>query len=717
MAASRPFEHQALNLDKTEIRLFRLIPGEQSENLAGIVAVYDFECCPKYKAVSYTWRPHDPTREISLEGQSFIVGQNLWQFLDTARDHAKDWLWIDQICIDQSNNDEKSHQVRLMARIYAKAFNVLIWLGIEANGSSEAMEAIKSGFDSIHEYQSVQSQVQALFERPYWGRLWIIQEALMAQNILVLCGNKSFTWDRLEFIFLPPEADMTDAIWEHPVHINNFALSLIQEKASFKGANQRLSYILETFADLQCTDTHDKVFGLLSLVRSSGVISINYSKTLTAVFWDAIQGIIRDDSFMDIESHCDIGRLLRKRMMLEDIIKDTEISDFIKKKYPEIRKIDLKDKEDRGRLLLDTVNRSEGMVKLLLKMGANVDAKNKQGQTPLSLAAADGKDGIVKLLLKEGANVDEKNKQGQTPLLLAAKNGHEAIVKLFLNTGQVDVDSKDNNDQTPLLYAAKNGYEAVVKLLLKKSANFDAKNKQGQTPLLLAAKNGYKAIVKLLLDTGQVDVDSKDYDGQTPLLLAAKNGYKAIVKLLLATGQVDVDSKDNNDQTPLSYAAVNGGEGIVKLLLENGANVNAKDTYFSQIPLWLAAEVEHEAVVKLLLEKGANLDLNNISGRTLLSLAAENGYEGIVRLLLATSRVDVDSKDNNGQTPLSLAAENGYERIVQLLLATGRVDVDSKDNDDQMPLLYADKNGYEAVVWLLCKNGATDTRIKSRAPN
>jgi hypothetical protein len=56
-------------------------------------------------AVSYTWGPSYPTREISLEGQSFTVRENLWQFLDAARDYAKDWLWIDQVCIDQSNSD------------------------------------------------------------------------------------------------------------------------------------------------------------------------------------------------------------------------------------------------------------------------------------------------------------------------------------------------------------------------------------------------------------------------------------------------------------------------------------------------------------------------------------------------------------------------------------------------------------------------------------
>jgi hypothetical protein len=264
-----PFKYRRpLNLDKTQIRLFRLIPSEPGANLAGIIAIYDFEYCPKYKAVSYTWGPPYPTRQISLEGQSFTVRENLWQFLDVVRDYTKDWLWIDQVCIDQSAVDERNHQVSLMAKIYAEAFEVLIWLGTEAHGSGKAMEAINSGFISTRRHES---EVQTLFRRLYWDRLWILQEVLMGQNILVLCGNKSFTWERLEALFIP-RGSGNDGPWIYPVDIYNIALSLIEEKASFEGANRRLSYMLHTFAGLQCEDNRDKVYGLLSLVRSSGTI-------------------------------------------------------------------------------------------------------------------------------------------------------------------------------------------------------------------------------------------------------------------------------------------------------------------------------------------------------------------------------------------------------------------------------------------------------------
>lgn len=92
------------------------------------------------------------------------------------------------------------------------------------------------------------------------------------------------------------------------MHIYNVALYLIKEKASFEGANRRLSYMLETFAGLQCEDVRDKVYGLLSLVRSSAAIPVDYSKTSADVFFNAIQRIVKDESFMEIESHFDVGQ-------------------------------------------------------------------------------------------------------------------------------------------------------------------------------------------------------------------------------------------------------------------------------------------------------------------------------------------------------------------------------------------------------------------------
>lgn len=338
-ANAKSFQHQPLDLHKTQIRLFRLLPRQHSGHITGTIAIHDFDDpeCPGYKAVSYTWGPPEPTRHIYIDGKKFIIRENLWHFLtsipngkvpwydvEKGWDYVKEgWLWIDQICIDQAAVAERNHQVNLMARIYTKASEVFLWLGIEADGSNEAIEAIRTGT-----IKQCEKQVKVLFRRSYWSRLWVLQEVLMGTNILVLCGRKSIPWRELMGPFVPSPRQ-GEAPWVRPTKIDKVALSIIEEKGHVEHRrNQRLGYMIDTFAGLQCQDPRDKVYGLLSLVRSSGTIPVDYSETPQGVLFKAIEKMIEDESYLEIESHCAIGRKLRDEMMLGDI-SDEQIYDFV----------------------------------------------------------------------------------------------------------------------------------------------------------------------------------------------------------------------------------------------------------------------------------------------------------------------------------------------------------------------------------------------------
>jgi hypothetical protein len=332
------FKHQPLDLSKTQIRLFRLLPFT-GDHLKGIITIHDFDDCPKYKALSYTWGPPSPNREILISNQAFNIRENLWQFLDSCHRKPSElfdyWLWIDQICIDQSTVGERNHQVRLMAQIYRKASSVLVWLGVEADGSDAAMDAIN---DSMRTLVEACKDIEDLFKRPYWQRLWILQEVLLGENIVVHCGKKSFPWWKLNRLLLSPRPwkeqrrtrdwlnDVSE--WKCMVEINRIARVLVEEKADFDGKGQRLSYMLGMFGILECQDVRDKVYGLLSLVRDSGTININYSESPFEVWCNAMAWIVVDESFMEFRSHWDVGKRLRDTMRLYEIT-DQYISNFL----------------------------------------------------------------------------------------------------------------------------------------------------------------------------------------------------------------------------------------------------------------------------------------------------------------------------------------------------------------------------------------------------
>jgi len=148
-----------LDKTKTETRLLTVHPGAQRD-----VVVCDLEShslllpdMPTFKAVSHAWHElHSrPDQGVSLEpcqlrinGQFFRVSYSLETALRKFRRQFCNamavCLWVDAICINQESIEEKNHQVPLMAEIFSKADQVLIWLGDAEDDVDMLLEWIKT---------------------------------------------------------------------------------------------------------------------------------------------------------------------------------------------------------------------------------------------------------------------------------------------------------------------------------------------------------------------------------------------------------------------------------------------------------------------------------------------------------------------------------------------------------------------------------------------
>jgi hypothetical protein len=74
---------------------------------------------PKYAALSYTWGSTTETVPLICDGHEMQITQNLAEALHmTLRANPHEFLWVDQICINQGDNEEKAGQVRKMTLIY-----------------------------------------------------------------------------------------------------------------------------------------------------------------------------------------------------------------------------------------------------------------------------------------------------------------------------------------------------------------------------------------------------------------------------------------------------------------------------------------------------------------------------------------------------------------------------------------------------------------------
>ena len=242
---------------------------------------------PPYTAVSYTWGDGDASELIYLDDRPFRVRPNLWSCLHylsrAARDADVAWryLWVDAICINQADTAERSAQVRRMDQTYRDAVCVSAWLGLvplpddlrHASTSTPIKTLESDAFDFADAMLDVAN-------RPYWSRVWVIQEFLLARDVEIYCSDNRIAWPHFQEI-LSREADVQqfyDADHELTYSVSSggrrrrseefAALSLVMGRHSHKHLDflQPLCDVLVDHRDARCTDPRDKVFGLLGLI-------------------------------------------------------------------------------------------------------------------------------------------------------------------------------------------------------------------------------------------------------------------------------------------------------------------------------------------------------------------------------------------------------------------------------------------------------------------
>lgn len=186
----------------------------------------DFE----YTALSYVWAQEDrgtSERENRLiihckdHQHEARIGPNCWSALWHLCKTRRPWrtlIWVDSICIDQKNDEEKKQQISLMRGIYESAQTSYFWLGEAAEGTDEAMDFLSrdritmsvGGVGNIlllvnkifwymikyHTYPH-RSGLQNIFGRGWVNRLWTLQECILSQKGVLMCGEKSVPWEDL----------------------------------------------------------------------------------------------------------------------------------------------------------------------------------------------------------------------------------------------------------------------------------------------------------------------------------------------------------------------------------------------------------------------------------------------------------------------------------------------------------------------------------------
>jgi hypothetical protein len=235
-------------------------------------------------------------------------------------------LWIDAISINQKDFLERSKLVEKMSEIYGNAVRVIVDLGDEGEDSNEAMQLVEEvGKDpSMENIVTLTRDAQRisnwnalgrLMARPYWRRVWIVQEVAVAQDIVVLCGSIQTSW-----LFFGAAIDSLVKSFIHGGHgsfqmVRKLELDavwavrtvskLFSRKNNSGKQRPGLAELLIICHNCKSSDPRDQVYGLLSLSDEPLGIQPDYLKPEDEVFAEAIKQIIKTTGSLDIFSALD----------------------------------------------------------------------------------------------------------------------------------------------------------------------------------------------------------------------------------------------------------------------------------------------------------------------------------------------------------------------------------------------------------------------------
>ena len=346
------FNYQPLSGSR-EIRIIELQAGQYSDPIHCTIIHVSLDALPQYEALSYTWGDiHSRTTIMCSPGQAPL---SITSSLDVTLRHlrwpgASRMLWVDAVCINQEDIAERGQQVQLMGEVYTQAQQVVAWVGEESETDVAVMELASPGESATATPNLGNFPMGAVFrgiaalssfiKRPWFSRVWIIQEVALSTKLALQCGMKTLDWDAfvgaVQILFEISRRDRqlvkSDISLERIEFLkvvkamttyNRSDLSRTGTKRqpfsrfAFEGTEQDQAIINHTAGDLQffvtgarlylSTNERDHIYGLLGLVNEleKSIVVPTYEKPFPSVYSDFVKETIIRSGNLDILGQAD----------------------------------------------------------------------------------------------------------------------------------------------------------------------------------------------------------------------------------------------------------------------------------------------------------------------------------------------------------------------------------------------------------------------------
>ena len=269
--------------------------------------------------------------QINVDDSPFGIGPNLKAALQSIRHLVEPkYLWVDAICINQKDIAERNYQVSIMRWIYQKAVQVIIWLGKKSFDSDHAMDVLESDdLDGANATTYVAKglatwkALSCFFARTYWSRVWVMQEAVWAVDVIIMCGTRKMSWDSLlgGSIYVRATLNATNPTLTTGTLMrfiqSTFVTQMMEIRAkkisSMNMESERidssplsLRHLLSRVRLRESSDPRDKVFAILNILPSDEwPCAPDYSKDAAQVFTEVAKYVIEKSRRLDLLGTCE----------------------------------------------------------------------------------------------------------------------------------------------------------------------------------------------------------------------------------------------------------------------------------------------------------------------------------------------------------------------------------------------------------------------------
>ncbi|KAH7311009.1 heterokaryon incompatibility protein-domain-containing protein [Rhexocercosporidium sp. MPI-PUGE-AT-0058] len=333
------------------IRLIHLHPSPSLEaEIECSIAHVTLKTCAhdiaeNYVALSYVWGDASLERVVSVDGQSLAITASLHCALRYLRDESRDLrVWVDGVCIDQKSTEDRNIQVAMMGSIYSIATHTVIFLGEPTPELELTMELLGSMLSDIEPIsKSGEEQLVPLIQaniltRPWFTRVWVLQELVLSISPWIQGGSFRVKWDSFSryvrtsdsALWNPKSRDlltgMSKTRWDFKTrHLEDLS-EHIRESPPFSLPLADLFQMLESRRGSGVSDPRDMIFAHLGLTSqfTQNLIRVDYDKSLTELYEEVARKHIKTHGNISILSYVENIDPCHRRERLPSWVPDWE---------------------------------------------------------------------------------------------------------------------------------------------------------------------------------------------------------------------------------------------------------------------------------------------------------------------------------------------------------------------------------------------------------